>query len=159
MRKRARIGPGWKRESNLRTLFIYNSRLIWESDVGLAPEWRRTMRTLMIASSLLLAVTPMSLADSGNPTARASGESAGASVEATATLASAGVTVTGAAVVGVTGSTAGVLTGNPELVENSLDFAAEMAAAPFGSGPLEVTDAVIIADDAPQVPFNPDETP
>ena len=117
------------------------------------------MRTLMIASSLLLAATPMSLADSGNPTARASGESAGASVEAAATLASAGITVTGAAVVGVTGSTAGVLTGNPELVENSLDFAADMASAPFGSGPLEVTDAVIIADDAPQVPFDADETP
>ncbi|WP_323762805.1 hypothetical protein [Maricaulis sp.] len=117
------------------------------------------MRTLPLASCLLLAATPMSFADSGNPTARASGESAGASVEATATLASAGVTVTGAAVVGVTGSTAGVLTGNPDLVENSLDFAAGMAAAPFGPGPLEVTDAIIIADDAPLVPFDADEAP
>ena len=112
------------------------------------------MRTLILASSLLLAAIPTAFADSGNPAAQASGESAGASVEATATLASAGITVAGATVVGVTGSTAGVLTGNPDLVENSLDFAAAMASSPFDSGPLVVTDAVIVADEAPHVPFD-----
>ncbi|MFY0637882.1 hypothetical protein [Maricaulis maris] len=115
--------------------------------------------TLLTALTLTLAQTPLAAADSGNPAARASGESAGASVEATATLASAGITVTGASVVAVTGSTAGVLTGNPELVEHSLDFAAHMAAAPFGPEPLEVTDAIIVADEAPAVPFTTPDTP
>jgi len=112
------------------------------------------MRTLILVSTLALAVVPAAIADSGNPAARASGESAGASVEATATLASAGITVTGASVVAVTGATAGILTGNPEMVENSIDFAGDMASAPFHSGPLAVTDAVIVADGAPDVPFD-----
>jgi len=114
-----------------------------------------TLAALVLGTSLLAA--PAVSAHSGNPAARASGDMAGSSVEAAATLGSVGVTTTAASVVAITGSTAAIVTANPELADASLAMAAEIAAAPFDSGtPLPVDDAVIVPDSAPAVPYAPE---
>lgn len=114
----------------------------------------RILTPALTAAFLIL--TPTVLADSGgNPAARASGEVVGGSVEAGATLASAGVSVTAATVVLVAGSTAAVATGNGELADNTLDFAADIAASPFATGkPLDIDADIIIPAPAPALPYH-----
>ena len=87
--------------------------------------------------------------------AEASGEIVGGSVELTARLAATGVTVTTGTVVGVTGTAAAVLTGDEQVLEDSWQLAGKIAAAPMSDfGPLPVDDDVMIADPAPDVPFD-----
>lgn len=117
---------------------------------------RKTNTLAMLVLGVGLITAPAVSADSGNPAARASGDIAGSSVETAATLGSAGVTTTAASVVAITGSTAAIITANPELADTSLAVAAGIAAAPFDSAaPLPVDDAVILPDTAPAVPYAP----
>ena len=109
--------------------------------------------TLALCLALPLA-TPAVQAQSGNASARASGELIGGSVEVGATLASAGLTVTAASVVAVAGTGAAILTADPDLAAATLDLAGDIAAAPFtGRAPLEIDDAIIVPDAAPDVPY------
>ena len=86
--------------------------------------------------------------------AQASGDLVGGSVEVGATLASAGLTVTAASVVAVAGTTAAIITADPDLADDTLELAGEIAAAPFtGNAPLEIDDAIIVPDAAPDVPY------
>ncbi|WP_203292137.1 hypothetical protein [Maricaulis parjimensis] len=108
---------------------------------------------LLAGPSLIL--SPMALADSGgNASAHASGELVGGSVEAGATLASAGIAVTSATVVAVAGTSAAIVTGDAQLADDTLNFAADIASAPFaGHKPLEIDADIVVPAGAPDVPF------
>lgn len=114
------------------------------------------MRTLLVtlAAGAILAAAPPAHAESGNPAARSSGEIVGGSVEAAATLGSAGIAVTAASVVAVSGSTAAIVTGNPDLANATLDFAGDIASAPFQTGkPLMVDETIVVPAGRPSVPY------
>ena len=100
-----------------------------------------------------LVLTPNAQADqSGPPAARASGESAGASVEAAATLGSGAIVVAPSSAVLIAGSGATLVTGDPYFIEESASLAEDMLEMTFDSKPLEVSDETILAP-APNVPF------
>jgi hypothetical protein len=87
--------------------------------------------------------------------ARASGEIVGASVEVSARLVASGLTVTAGTVVGITGTGAALITGDPEVLEESWTLAGKIAEAPFADlHPLPVDDDVVIAAPAPNVPWD-----
>lgn len=116
-------------------------------------------RTIIVLASLAMGASllgsPTAHADSGNPAARASGELAGGSVEAGATLASAGVSVTAATVVAVGGSATAIVTGDPALMDETMDLSGRIAAAPFETGrPLTVDDEIIVPAGPPAVPYD-----
>ena len=111
---------------------------------------------LLLALPCALAVAAPAAAQSGNASARASGEIVGGSVEAAATLGSAGVAVTAASVVAVTGTTAAIITADAELADETMELAGDIAAAPFsGYEKLDVDDAIVVPDAPPAVPQTP----
>lgn len=116
------------------------------------------MRTPLTAGLVLAALTlaaPAQAQSSIPASAEASGEIVGASVEVTARLAATGLTVTTGTLIGVTGTGAAILTGDEQVLEDSWELAGKIAAAPLSDlGPLPVDEDVILADPAPNVPFD-----
>lgn len=109
---------------------------------------------LFLGPALVMA-SPAQAQSSIPAAAEASGDVVGASVEVSARLAATGVTVTTGTVIGVTGTTAAVLTGDEDVFENSWELAGKIAAAPLSDlGPLPVDDDILVADPAPDVPFD-----
>lgn len=107
----------------------------------------------LISVAGVLVLTPSALAaDSGPPAARASGESAGASVEVAATLASGAVVLAPSAAVLIVGTTATLATGDPYFIEESGELAEDMLEITFNSQPLEISDETVLAP-APDVPY------
>ncbi len=115
----------------------------------------RILPPALLLGSVLVMASPAQAQSSIPAAAEASGEIVGGSVELTARLAATGVTVTTGAVIGVTGTAAAVLTGDEHVFEDSWELAGKVAAAPMSDfGPLPVDDDVLVADHAPDVPFD-----
>lgn len=115
----------------------------------------RILPPALLLGSVLVMASPAQAQSSIPASAEASGEIVGGSVELTARLAATGVTVTTGTVIGVTGTAAAVLTGDEQVFEDSWELAGKVAAAPMSDfGPLPVDEDVIVADPAPDVPFD-----
>lgn len=115
---------------------------------------KRSLSTLCISTLAgVLVLTPGANAtQSGTPAARASGESAGASVEVTATLASGAVVIAPSAAVIVMSTGATLVTGDPAFIEEGAEYAEDMLAWGFGMEPLDISDEVVVAP-PPDVPY------
>lgn len=110
---------------------------------------------LALAGSLAAALlmSPSALAnDSGPPAAQASGDSAEASTEVAATIASGTLVLAPSAAVLIAGTGATLATGDPFFIEESAELAEDMMELTFGSEPLKLTEETIIAP-PPDVPF------
>ncbi|WP_300530034.1 hypothetical protein [Maricaulis sp.] len=109
--------------------------------------------SLAIGTSAALVLAPAAMAnEAGPPAARASGDSAAASVEVAATLASGAVVLAPSAAVLVAGTGASLATGDPYFIEESADLAEDMLELTFGSEPLKISDETLLAP-PPDVPF------
>jgi hypothetical protein len=140
-------------------MFIYNSNQLGHGLRIVFNPMEYLMRlALPFAAAVLPALilaAPASAQSSIPGSARASGEIIGASVEVSARLVASGVTVTAGTVVGITGTGAALVTGDPEVLEESWNLAGKIAEAPFADlQPLPIDDDVIIAAPAPNVPFD-----
>lgn len=103
--------------------------------------------------SAALLLSPAALAnDSRPPAAQASGDSAAASVEASATIASGALIIAPSTAVVIAGTGATLVTGDPYFIETGAALAEDMLELGFAAEPLEISDETLIAP-PPNVPF------
>lgn len=115
-----------------------------------------TLLAGLLALTTSLAAAPAFATQSGTPAAQASGDSAAASVEVTATLGSQAVLIPASATVMIIGTGTTLVTGDPQFIDDAAIYAEDMLASGFGDKPLEISDETIVYDEMPSVPYEPE---
>lgn len=113
------------------------------------------LKAVIAAGTALCLSTIAQAQDSAPATAQASGQSAAASVETAATLGSGAAMVLPSSTVLIAGSGASLITGDPAFTKDGAALAEDMLSLGFDGAPLEISDDVLIADDMPALPREP----